>query len=150
MLGNRLFDPGLWIPTRESVARGLAIGVFLGLMPFFGLQIVLSIFICFLFRVNVSAAVIATFISNPLTTGPILWLQLQLGKVLANTTPPGDLGEYAGALKFVLANAKPLLIGSLATALGGALLAYPLALWLWSGVTRLRDPARPPGPASGS
>ena len=144
LLGNRLFDPGLWIPTRESVARGLAVGIFLGLMPFFGAQIILSLAFSLLFRVNVSAAVIATFISNPLTTFPILALQLQVGKLIVDTTPAGDAGDTAGALKFVVANAKPLLFGSLATAAAAALITYPLALLLWSGVTRLR--ARPTGP----
>jgi uncharacterized protein len=137
MLGNRLFEPGLWLPTRESVARGMALGIFFGLMPFFGLQIVLSLVFCFLFRVNVSAAVIATFISNPLTTGGIVWVQLLIGQKLAGPVEPGELEAYAGALKFLVTYGKPLLIGSAITSVVGALLAYPLTLWLWTGVTRL-------------
>lgn len=137
LLGNRLFDPGLWIPARHSVAKGVAIGIFIGLMPFFGLQIILSLVCCFLFRVNVTAAVIATFISNPLTTGGIVWLQVLIGQWVAGPLEPEELERYVGALRFVMVYGKPLMIGSVITSVLGAVLAYPLTLFLWTGVTKL-------------
>lgn len=141
LLGNRLFDPGLWLPTRDTVAWGVAIGVFVGLMPFFGLQIVLSLTLCFLFRVNVTAAVVATFISNPLTTPGIIYLQVLVGKMLSSPMDPAELENYQGALRFVLSNGKPLMIGALVTGAAGALITYPLTMFLWTGVTKIGSKA---------
>lgn len=137
LLGNRLFDPGLWLPTRDSVAWGVAIGVFVGLMPFFGLQIVISLFLCFMFRVNVTAAVVATFISNPLTGAGILYLQLLLGRVLSNPMNPAELETYTGVLKLWVVHGKPLMVGAVVTGVGGALISYPLTLLIWNGLTKL-------------
>lgn len=136
ILGNRLFDPGLWLPTRDTVAFGVALGTFIGMMPFFGLQIVLSIALCFMFRVNVTAAVVATFISNPLTGGGILYLQYLIGKELASPPTPEEIEHLTGFLRIWVINGKPLMIGAVITGVAGALIAYLLTLLLWSGVTK--------------
>jgi uncharacterized protein len=136
LLGNRLFDPGLWLPTRDTVAVGVAIGTFIGMMPFFGLQIALSIALCFVLRVNVTAAVVATFISNPLTGGGILYLQYRIGKWLSSPPTPEELENLTGVLRLWVINGKPTMIGAVVTGVAGALIAYPLTLLLWSGVTK--------------
>ena len=55
-------------------ARGLAAGVFTGCLPFFGLQIVLGVALAATIRGNRILAAAGTWISNPLTTLPILSL----------------------------------------------------------------------------
>lgn len=137
LLGNRLFDPGLWLPTRDKVAWGVAIGVFIGFMPFFGLQIVLSLVLCIMFRVNVTAAVVATFISNPLTGAGIWYLQYLIGTWLSDPVDPSELQNLTGAIRLWVQTGKPIMIGAVVTGVGGALVAFPLTLLIWTGLTRL-------------
>jgi uncharacterized protein (DUF2062 family) len=137
LLGNRLFDPGLWLPTRESVAFGVAIGTFVGLMPFLGLQIVLSLLLCFAFRVNVTAAVLATFISNPVTGAPILYLQREVGLMLSAPLAPVDLEGYSGIAKGWMEYGRPLMLGALVTGAAAALLSYPITWILWTGISNM-------------
>jgi uncharacterized protein (DUF2062 family) len=133
LLGNRLFDPGLWLPTRDTVAWGMFIGVFIGLLPFLGLQIALSVMLCFAFRVNVTAAVLATFISNPFTAGPILAAQLYVGKWMVGPVDPAELASYTGAIKYWVSYGKPIMFGATLTAAVSAVVAYLLTLLLWTG-----------------
>ena len=136
LLGNRLFDPGLWLPTRETVAWGMVIGTFIGMMPFFGLQIAFSVVLCFMFRVNVTAAVLATFISNPLTGPGILYLQYLIGKAISTPPDPAELEGLTKGLKLWVISGKPLMIGAAITGVGAAVLAYPITLLIWSGVSK--------------
>lgn len=137
LLGNRLFDPGLWLPTRESVAFGVAIGTFVGLMPFLGLQIALSLLLCFAFRVNVTAAVLATFISNPVTGAPILYLQREVGLMLSAPLAPVDLAGYSGFAKGWMEYGRPLMLGALVTGAIAAILSYPITWLLWTGISKM-------------
>jgi uncharacterized protein (DUF2062 family) len=81
----------LWIWSQEgspsTLARGLAAGVFTGCLPFFGLQIVLGVALASAMRGNRLLAAAGTWISNPLTTLPICWLNYQLGVVLLGPGP---------------------------------------------------------------
>ncbi len=56
----------------EKIARGVAIGVFMGIFPTFGLGIILSIISAYILKANRAAAVLGSFIMNPLTT-PFFW-----------------------------------------------------------------------------
>lgn len=133
LLGNRLFDPGLWLPTRDTVAWGMFIGIFIGMMPFLGLQIAISVMLCFAFRVNVTAAVVATFITNPFTAGPILAAQLYVGKWMVGPVDPTELASYTGAIKYWVSYGKPIMFGATLTAAVSAVVAYLLTLLLWTG-----------------
>lgn len=141
LLGNRLFDPGLWLPTRDTVAWGVVIGTFIGMMPFLGLQILFSVVLCFLFRVNVTAAVLATFISNPVTGPGILYLQYLIGKAISTPPDPAELEGLTKGLRLWVISGKPLMIGAVVTGVGAAILAYPITLLLWSGVTKAAEKA---------
>jgi uncharacterized protein (DUF2062 family) len=132
ILGSRIFESHLWIPNRESAAKGIALGTFIGLLPLLGLQIIISALLCYFVRANVTAAAIATFISNPFTAAGIIWAQVKLGQWLAPALAMAsvDTTGYSGLAKF-LVYGKPLMIGSLVSAVAGALLAYPLTHWAW-------------------
>ena len=67
------------------VAKGLAVGVFAGCFPFFGLQSLVSIFLAALLRGSKVAAMAATWISNPLTYVPIFIFNYKIGKLLLGT-----------------------------------------------------------------
>lgn len=62
----RLDDPP------EKVASGAAIGVFMGIFPTFGLGIIIAVVAAHILKANKAAAVVGSFIMNPLTT-PIFW-----------------------------------------------------------------------------
>lgn len=56
----------------SKIAMGMAVGVFWGIFPTFGLGTVLAFILAVIFRFNKAAAVIGSFIMNPLTT-PFFW-----------------------------------------------------------------------------
>jgi uncharacterized protein (DUF2062 family) len=56
----------------ERIARGAAIGVAMGVLPTFGLGIILSIAFAFVLRANKAASVLGSFIMNPVTS-PFFW-----------------------------------------------------------------------------
>ena len=62
------------------VAKGLAVGVFAGCFPFFGIQSLLGILLATLCRGSKVAALAATWISNPLTYVPLYVFNYKIGK----------------------------------------------------------------------
>jgi uncharacterized protein (DUF2062 family) len=137
LFGDRLFDARLWRPTRETFAGGFALGLIVGLLPTFYLQVVLSLVFSYIFRLNVSAAILGTLITNPVTTPPILVLQYQLGVLLVGSPTPEELERYAGILKIVLGHARPYLVGSVVSSLAAGLAGYVLILLTWDGTLKI-------------
>lgn len=76
--GGRLHHPNLWHLHRRSVAGGVAIGLFCGLIPG-PLQIVSAALLAVLLRVNLPVAAFTTLYTNPLTIVPIYVLAYELG-----------------------------------------------------------------------
>ncbi len=74
----------LWQPKGSAIhrAKGLAIGVFSGCFPFFGLQTLLGISLAGLLRGNPLLAAIGTWVSNPLTYLPLYWFNYQVGSTI--------------------------------------------------------------------
>ncbi|MCT7957728.1 DUF2062 domain-containing protein [Laspinema palackyanum] len=75
----------------EFLARGLAAGVFAGLFPLFGLQTIIGVTLAILFRGNKWMAVAGTWVSNPLTYGPIFWLNFEVGQWLLKSHEEFDM-----------------------------------------------------------
>lgn len=71
--------------SKERIARGLALGVFAGFFPLFGLQTILGLGLATLFRGHKLTAVLGTWVSNPLTYVPIFALNFQVGRWLLNS-----------------------------------------------------------------
>ena len=75
-----------WILSQAGTpgerARGIAIGVFMGCFPLFGLQSVLGMILASLFKGNQLLAATATWISNPFTYIPLYWINYQVGSIL--------------------------------------------------------------------
>jgi len=69
----------------KTVAKGLAVGVFAGCFPFFGLQSLVGIFLATVFDGSKVAAMAATWISNPLTYVPLFVFNYKIGKFLLGT-----------------------------------------------------------------
>lgn len=76
---RRLPDP----PYR--IARGIFAGVAISFTPFYGLHFIMSASLAWAVRGNVLAALLATFVGNPLTYVPIAVISLQTGHFLLGT-----------------------------------------------------------------
>ena len=68
-------------------AKGIAIGVFTGCFPFFGLQTLIGVFLAKLVKGNIFLAAIGTWISNPFTYIPLYYFNYKVGSIFFNNSP---------------------------------------------------------------
>lgn len=73
-----MHHPNLWHLHRRSVAGGVAIGMFCGLIPG-PLQMISAALLAVLFRVNLPVAAFTTLYTNPFTILPLYALAYELG-----------------------------------------------------------------------
>jgi uncharacterized protein len=77
-LGPTLLHPDLWHISRRSIAIGLAVGLFFGLMIPIA-QIPVAVIVTMVLRANLAIAAASTLVTNPFTFGPIYFFAFQLG-----------------------------------------------------------------------
>lgn len=124
-VGNRT----LWIPCRDTVASGLAIGFFFSMMTPLPFQMVPAILLAIRTRSNVPFAVAGCWVSNPFTTPPLLWGQFLLGDWLRqNCRVP--MPHFLTKVSFTVEkigelNAASFILGMISSAVLLALAAYP-------------------------
>jgi len=127
--------------TAEDVARGMALGVFIGLTPTMGIQMPLAFFFAMLLKENKIAAVIGVWISNPMTAIPIYTYNFKVGKYLLGT-PDIKMPNFS-SLNEILALGHdlilPLAIGSLIAGLFSATIAYFITLKAYAVVQMERE-----------
>ncbi|OYY93343.1 MAG: hypothetical protein B7Y41_11220 [Hydrogenophilales bacterium 28-61-23] len=73
-----LKHPNLWHLNRHSVAGGVALGLFAGLIPG-PLQMFTAAILAIIFRVNLPVAVVTTLYTNPFTWGPLILAAYAIG-----------------------------------------------------------------------
>lgn len=126
-------------------ARGLALGVFIGCLPIFGLQMLVGAGLAGPLRGNRLLAVAGTWISNPVTNLPMFWLNYQLGSLLMGPGPawshlknfnPRNLGQLGWDFSSRLILGSVLVGGLLAAASG-------MGCWRWLEHRRRRMPPSP-------
>lgn len=154
-LARYLDDDRLWHMERGSVARGVAIGLFFGLLVPVAQFLLAAAFAVWL-RGHVAVAVGATLISNPLTFAPLYWFAHRIGSILLGQSPAANAeaaqahahaqaaaahGWLAGTWEAIQSAGAPLLLGLAVLALTGALLGFALVWLLW----RARGDDRPAG-----
>ena len=146
-LGERLFDPHLWHPTRQRFAAGVAVGSFFALMPA-PFQMLAAGLIAYITRVNIPAAIAATWISNPITFPICVYVQYWVGSLIlgkgVSDIPTTDL------IAVVKHAPVPFLVGAFPTAAALAIIVYPVTLFLWDRVHShyaKKPEAVPRGPA---
>lgn len=153
--GPMLHHPRLWHLSRRGIALGFALGIFFGLLIPVG-QIPLAGGAAVLLRANVPIAMASTFVSNPVTFGPLYYLAYKLGVLLVGSDdsalPPGfdehgawpdptlvvasvdsagHLGFFAASWARIESMGKPLLVGLSVIAVSGGLLAHMLVNLAW-------------------
>ncbi len=118
--------------SSQSLARGLACGVFAGLFPFFGSQTLLAVLLAFIFRGSKILAVVGPWISNPLTSVPIYAFNFQVGKWLLNDKTKIDVSfqSWQEVLELGTEIIWPLFVGCVAMGLICGTLSYFLGLWV--------------------
>ncbi len=137
LLGEKLFAPEFWKPSRRSIAGGLALGLFIGFTPTMGAQIILAGIAAFFLKVNLPMALAGSFVTNPLTAPVIYPLEYHLGVWLVGVPEAHELEGYTGMLRSFARYAKPLWIGSVVVGGAAAALAYGLVSLVWEA-RRLR------------
>jgi uncharacterized protein (DUF2062 family) len=123
-----LFDRALWIPCRDTVAAGLAIGCFFSMLLVLPLQMLFAVVVSMRFRVNVPFAMLACWISNMFTNVPIGLVQVAMGdwmrKNLGIKVPGFDGVQIS--LMDVEVNAASFLLGMIVSGVLLAMAAYPV------------------------
>jgi len=147
--GGLLHHPNLWHLHRRSVAGGVAIGLFCGLIPG-PLQMISAVLLAVLLRVNLPVAAFTTLYTNPLTIVPLYMLAYELGAWVSGTHSGAPiaqlsfselqwhdwLGELWAWLEML---GKPFLIGLPLLAAGLAIAGYfavraawrVVVIWKW-------------------
>nr|MDQ3333366.1 DUF2062 domain-containing protein [Planctomycetota bacterium] len=71
--------------TPHHIALGTAVGMFIGLTPTVGIQMILAIAVYYLclpfFRFNCKAALVTVYVSNPVTMLPLYWFDYRVGQI---------------------------------------------------------------------
>lgn len=154
-LAPLLRRPALWHLDRRRVALGAAIGVFCGLLIPLA-QVAGAAVLAVLLRANLPVAAVATLVTNPVTTAPILVLAYRTGAaLLGEPVQPAAAEELAAAVEEqqgqprpadpepgwverARAIGKPLFVGMAVFAVAGGLGTWALVQLAWIMAVRLR------------
>lgn len=145
--GAWLHHHNLWHLHRRSVAGGVAVGLFCGLIPG-PFQMIGAAIMAVLFRVNLPVAMFTTLYTNPFTILPLYALAYELGAFVTGhhngvtsmrlSLPEMDWSNWATVLPdWLLSLGKPFAIGLPLLASILAIVGYFVVrvLWCWM-VTR--------------
>lgn len=128
----------------DAIARGVALGIFIGFTPFFGFHILIALFFAFILRQNKIAAFAGVWITNPLTAPFIYALEYEIGRMLLGMEPVGT-AVFSRELTWDIAVhlGLPLMLGSVILGLPLALISYALSLRLLPVLRQYRIPRWP-------
>lgn len=136
-LGNVLHDPNLWHLNRHSVARAMAVGLFVGMLPM-PMQMVVAAAIAVPVRANLPISVGLVWLTNPVTMPAIFFAQYKIGTMLLGAPERSVPMELS--LSWLMSEIhhiwQPLLLGSLlvATVLAAAGYGATMLYWrMWVG-----------------
>lgn len=127
-----LHDNNLWGIRRRGVVPAFAIGLFVAFMPIPGHPIIAAL-LALAFRVNIPVAAVTTFVSNPLTMGPMYLMGHRLGaKLLGTEAQPFQFELSWSWLQQQLSdNWQPLMLGCFVIASTVAVVGYVGLNVLW-------------------
>ncbi|WP_375381381.1 DUF2062 domain-containing protein [uncultured Sphingomonas sp.] len=147
-VAHRILVPSLWRFNRRSVPRGVALGMFCGVIfPF--AHMALAAVLSLPARANVPVAVGSTLVNNPITFVPLMAAAYQIGSWLLSLdrVVPGhpiatDLNRHADWLHRLVAHGAPaLIVGLLALALILSAAGYLVTSvgWRWHMARKWRN-----------
>lgn len=142
VFGSTLHHHNLWHLHRRSVAGGVAIGLFTGLIPG-PFQMLSAAILAVVFRVNLPVAVVVTWYTNPFTIVPLYYAAYKIGAFfLGHDGRPAparhinftdlSISEWFPAfINWVTSLGKPLAIGLPILAAALAICGYIFVRLLW-------------------
>jgi uncharacterized protein (DUF2062 family) len=137
-VAHRILAPELWRFTRRSVPRGVALGLFTGvLFPFAHMP--LAAVTALPARANVPVAVGTTLLHNPVTTVPLFWCAYELGHwvLRLDRSVPGapiasNVKANVGLLHWLVSQGGPAtIVGLILIAAALSVAGYFLAGLVW-------------------
>jgi uncharacterized protein (DUF2062 family) len=146
VLGNRIHDPNLWHLNRNSVARAFFAGLFAGFaFLVFPFQMLVAAVIAIWIRANLPISVGLVWITNPITSPPIVYAALKIGAIFMPVSVDFDLHallsldwsdqgflDEANNLMRVLKEAwRPLLLGTFIIGIVLSMVGYFSVQFFW-------------------
>lgn len=127
-----LHDRSLWSIRRKTVVPAVAWGTFVAFLPIPG-HVLVAVLGALPLRCNIPVAALTTFISNPLTIGPMFYFSYLVGSKLLGLTPGPfsielSLDWLGGAF---LSLWQPLLLGCVLVGAIAALIGYVILDVFW-------------------
>jgi uncharacterized protein (DUF2062 family) len=143
-----LHDQRLWGISRKTVVPAFAIGLFVSFMPTPG-HTLMGALLALGFRINIPVAALTTWVSNPVTMGPMYYFAYRLGRSLLDS----PLQEFQFAMSWDWVSHtfvtiwQPMLLGCFILGISAAIVGYFTLDWFWrSSITtyklRKRDNRR--------
>jgi uncharacterized protein len=138
-----IFRGELWRWKRESVARGVACGVFFGFMiPL--LQIFAAAIAAVFIRANIPISAVSTLVTNPFTFPPVYMAAYQVGSLFIDYVPDStpNVGWFAGVLDWFDKVGPPTVLGLFIFAVVGSTAMYVIVntVWKYRSLKRRRTP----------
>ncbi|MEO7564414.1 MAG: DUF2062 domain-containing protein [Sphingomicrobium sp.] len=143
-----LGDPRLWRMTRRSVPRGVALGLFVGIIiPV--MHTVIAALLAVPTRANIAISAAVTLLINPLTIPPLYYAAYRIGmwelrhdKQLVDPAAAERASGELGRLLFWIHEASaPIAVGVLTLAVSAAFLGYcgSAVSWRWWRGSKWRE-----------
>lgn len=135
--------------TPHAVALGFAVGVFIAVTPFLGTHMVVAALVAWAIGGSVVAALLGTFVGNPLTY-PVFWYSTyELGNLILGGDEPRpriDLsgGIFRTSIEQLWPILKPMTLGAVPVGLALAALSYALVKPMVDAYRRRRRRALKP------
>ena len=129
----------------EEIAKGVALGIFIGMTPTFGLQMAIALFFAYLLKENRLAAILGVWITNPITAPIIYAIEYEMGRIIlgmdrASLPQEFTFRAYAELGWNIL---LPIWVGGLVAGIILGALAYFITLRMVPIVKRWRIPRWP-------
>jgi hypothetical protein len=133
-----LGQPALWRLTRRSVPRGVALGLFVGvIIPV--MHTAIAALLAVPTRANIAVTAMFTLVVNPLTIPPIYYAAYRLGawelhhdsQIINPATAERVSGELSQIMFWIHHASGAIAVGVLTMAFAAALLGYLISAVLW-------------------
>ena len=129
----------------NDIAKGMALGLFIGMTPTFGFQMLIALALAVVLKENKISAMIGVWVTNPVTAPFIYGLEYEIGRVLLHLPRP-DMHlqfNYESLSTLGWEVVVPLCLGSLIFGVVSLAVGYAVTLRLIPVAQKWRIPRWP-------